>query len=1022
MFRSCLLVVFLLNTLRICGQHSAGTTAVYSQNQFSFEHFSQERGLSQGTVYAIASYDGYMWFGTQDGLNRFDGHNFKTFRARRGTEHTLNNSWIQALLADSKGRLWVGTVGGLCLYDAERENFQKVRIVLKTDHLIDSVSIEELIEDKQGNIWVVTDEHGLFRINIENQKIHSFLSGNNKIYGSCIARDGVLWVSTYDEIYYYNPKKDILEPMNIKKRLKRYLPKNALFQSILIDSQGDLWIGTYQEGVFRIKQPFQDDEISHYVKGNTSANITSNEIRDFMEDRDGRIWMGTKGGGVSIFDNVSKAFIHITGTDTQSNRLGEDHVMCLFQDRQGIIWAGLSNTGVDKYDPAKHFFGHIGQETDNLRSSSVYSIYERESNLYIGTESNLTVYSMKDRRFNKNLEQSFSGISFEAYSMSEDTSKNLWIATTDKGLYRFGREKGDVTSLNNIENDRMQYFLYAVKALKGIPEVWVGGHRGLERFDLNGNKLKGWRDIPSMEAVSDYTVRLLYEDSRRNVWIGTLGHGLLHYGHQDKRVATFDKKNGLLCENIRSVLEDGSTLWIGTDCGLFELDLKQSHVRKNYSENTAPPFQLPNDVIYGILKDDSGYLWLSSNRGLARFSPKSGVVKTYDVSDGLHSNEFNTNCAYKHTDGTMYFGSVDGITYFNPKDLKSNTFVPPVKITSIMVMDSVYPPNLKEITLPYDQNFINLEYVALNFSNSTKNQYKYRMTGIDEKWIHARSKREANYTNLPWGEFTFRVIGSNDDGLWNKTGASVKITILPPWWGTWWFRTLLVLLFAAGIYGLFRYRFAQQLRQREAEIRASLMAQEAERQRFSRELHDGIGANLSLLKMYLSSFGEADIPMAELKERSEKLLAGSVDEIRRLIHDMHPRNLREMGLVKAVDDMVGLVNLGNGLKVIFDATNVPEHLPEQLEINLFRIVQELLQNAMKHSGASSVWLNFVCGREGLFLSYKDNGVGFDTSIAPAGNGLLNIKNRVMLLKGEMRSKSSAGQGTAIEIDFEYITL
>jgi signal transduction histidine kinase len=309
-----------------------------------------------------------------------------------------------------------------------------------------------------------------------------------------------------------------------------------------------------------------------------------------------------------------------------------------------------------------------------------------------------------------------------------------------------------------------------------------------------------------------------------------------------------------------------------------------------------------------------------------------------------------------------------------------------------------------------------IRQLTLDFSNPARNQYQYKLEGIDKKWVDAGNKRTANYTNLPPGDYTFRVIGSNNDGIWNKEGISLKVTILPPWWGTWWFRALLILLFAGGIYGLFRYRLMQQLRQREAEIRASLMAQEAERQRFSRELHDGIGANLSLLKMYLSSFGEADMPMAELKERSEKLLAGSVDEIRRLIYDMDPRNLKKMGLVKAVDDMVGLVNLGNGLRVHFNAAHVPAHLPEPMEINLFRIVQELLQNAMKHSQAGNVWLYLdYHSNDKMVLTYRDNGKGFDATADNTGNGLLNIQNRVTLLKGEIHTASQEHKGVSVEI-------
>ncbi|CAG5015895.1 hypothetical protein DYBT9275_05437 [Dyadobacter sp. CECT 9275] len=775
-----------------------------------------------------------------------------------------------------------------------------------------------------------------------------------------------------------------------------------------------MWVGTYQEGVFRIEKSPTGYRISHYVKGNTRFDISSNEIRDFMEDREGRIWMGTKGGGISLFKYSSSTFTHIQGTDARRDGLSENHVMDLFQDQQGIIWIGLSYSGIDKYDPARNIFRTIRKDHDMSQNGSIFTIYGKQDQLYLGTTDRLMVYSTTNHQFESDLGGPSSRKHFEVYNISEDSDGNLWIVTTDQGLYRYNERQGFVSFSNSKENDRRQYFLYAVKALRSAPETWIGGHRGLERFDLRTLKWKDWQDMPPMKAVANRPVRMIHEDSRQNVWLGTLGYGLLRYDPASQQLLTFDKKNGLFCENIRSILEVGTALWIGTDCGLFQLDLKQLKVIRQYTEATPAPFNLPNDVVYGILNDTEGNLWLSSNKGLAKFSQQRGVVKTYDVTDGLQSNEFNTNCIYKHANGTMYFGGVNGVSYFNPGALRANTFIPPVKMTGITISDSVYPPHLKEIVLPHHQNFIDFEFVALNFSNVKKNQYRYKMQGIDPKWVQAGDRRTASYTNLPPGSYVFKVIGSNNDGVWNNIGTTVNITILPPWWATWWARSLLMLLLASGIYGLFRYRLVQQPRQREAEIRASLMAQEAERSRFSRELHDGIGANLSLLKMYIAAFGDTDIPLSDLKDRSEKLLAGSVDEIRRLIHDMQPRNLKELGLVKAVEDMVSLINMGNGLSVFFTSSNMPEKLPEQLEINLFRIVQELLQNAIKHSGARNVWLQFRFENETLIITYRDNGIGFDTSAPPEGNGLLNIRNRVMLLKGEMTSKSGP-QGTEFHL-------
>lgn len=342
--------------------------------------------------------------------------------------------------------------------------------------------------------------------------------------------------------------------------------------------------------------------------------------------------------------------------------------------------------------------------------------------------------------------------------------------------------------------------------------------------------------------------------------------------------------------------------------------------------------------------------------------------------------------------------------------------MPPIKITKIIAMDSLISPLNKDIILPYNQNFLEFEFVALSFSNSQKNQFQYIMEGVDQRWVHAGRKHNANYTNLPPGDYIFKVIGCNSDGVWNKEGTSVKITIQPPWWGTKWFRLLLIFLLIGGGYGMFRYRLEQQLRLREAEIKASLMALETERQRFSRELHDGVGANLSLLKMYLSLFSNKEILMTDLKERSEKLLEGSIDEIRRLIYDMHPRNLKELGLTKSLHEIVKIINSGNDMQVSLQAQHIPDLLSDILEINLFRIVQELLHNAIKHSEAKNAWLNLEYNMALLTFTYLDDGRGFDISKSNQGHGLLNIRNRVSLLKGKITLSSSESQGTRVKIE------
>ena len=275
----------------------------------------------------------------------------------------------------------------------------------------------------------------------------------------------------------------------------------------------------------------------------------------------------------------------------------------------------------------------------------------------------------------------------------------------------------------------------------------------------------------------------------------------------------------------------------------------------------------------------------------------------------------------------------------------------------------------------------------------------------------------ANYTKLPPGDYVFRVKGSNDDGIWNEQGASIAIVITPPFWATWWFRLMLLAGLVAGLYGGYRYRIMQLKNQQASELAVSVRTQELERQRFSKELHDGVGANLAALKMYLSMLGSPTVSVDELKTRSMAILKSSMDDIRSIIHDMHPRSLSEEGLVQTIADMVAIMNESHHLTVLFEPQNVPQKLPEVLEINLFRVVQELLQNAVKHADASSVRLQFRYENDVLRLSYRDDGRGFTPPPAgqSSGNGLVNIGQRVALMKGTYTLQSAKNQGTTIEI-------
>ena len=1019
----CWLAFALLEHSQLSAKPDQQPEPAQQDENLSFDHYGQEKGLSQGTINAIVRYDGFMWFATQDGLNRFDGYGFRVYR--RSKTQALNSNLVQTLLVDSHNRLWLGTGAGLHLYDRTNGHINHFSTLFGIQHAIDTLPINQLTEDRQGCIWIQTVAKGLFCFDPVRKKIRAFFPNEKTIHSCRVAPDGQLWVATFNELYRYNAQRAVFQPVYIHKRLTT----NSLFQTIQFDQRGNLWIGTADDGAFRIEQPASNQgTVTHFTEGHTAGHLSSHDVQTFMCDREGRVWIGTRTGGISIYHPQTGTFTYVRHASTNPRSLRENFAGLLYQDQQGIIWVGNTSQGIDKYDPHQLPFGLIQQRPDDpahgLPDNMIFRLFGLDDQLYIGTETGgfarYTIPTKTLMSFPENEAQSASAMHNEVRVISADSDRNLWFANW-RELTQYDPRQGTV-HVYPMAGPHKQKYAYAAHILPGpsgrSAEVWVAGDGGLTRFDLQTRQWKTWQDIPALIPVSACHVRLVYQSTSDLIWFGTLGNGLIRYDRRTQQTKSFTVANGLSCPNIRSLLQIGSILWIGTDCGLFSLDLARSVITGHFTSQQGPPAsRLPNDVIYGILNDNHGDLWFSSNKGLTHFSPSKGVINNYDLSDGLQSNEFNTNVCYKYSDGTLFFGGVNGVTYFNPGHLQTNTFVPPVRITALTVLDSVYNPNLTHLTLQPDQNFITVEFAALNFSSSQKNLYQYKLEGIDPNWVNAQYRRTANYTKLPPGEYVFRVKGSNNDRVWNEQGASLHIVIEPPFWATGWFRLGLLILLIGTLYGMYRYRIADLKNRQKQELAVAIHTQELERQRVSKELHDGVGTNLAVLKMYLNSLGSANTTVDELKARSLAVLKSSIDEIRSIIHDMHPRSLAELGLEKTVLNMVTLINETHPLTVTFEAVNVPQKLPRSIEINLFRVIQELLQNTVKHANATEVWLQLSQDASTLLLTYRDNGRGFDPALMhrTTGNGLVNIKQRIDLLKGNYALTSVENKGTDVSI-------
>ncbi len=751
------------------------------QPTLRFEHYNQTEGLSQGTGYATAQYENYLWFGTQDGLNRYDGYVFKVYRANKNSK--LFNSFVPALLTDSRNRLWIGTGNGINLYDPKEDNFISFNeaFAIKNPFEI-GISIKKMFEDNHGNIWIISDNNGIVCFDPRLKTIKKHLPNESNVMSCIEDSEGNIWVNTSTKIFKLtNLTKDFEEvPIPYLASKKHYT-----LITMLIDKKQQLWLGTYAEGLCLfsiIKNKLVFKEQFKAGKGLLSSDITC-----MLQSSNRKLWVGTRTGGLSQYQETQNKFIHNTNSRNNPQSLADNHIWSLFEDQQQILWIGLSNRGYDKYDRHKFRFELLRKNHDDPSNSipdnMIFRILGHKEHVFIGTYSGINILNTASNSI-KPLFTDRTTISNDYFNevrtMSLDKDQNLWMMNW-QGILKYKWLSARRT--NYYLDVDPSIYLYSSLYRKAQNQVWVGGANGLNIFDISLKQPKDITKTILAKTLTDKQIRVIHTDTNENIWVGTLGFGVYIYHPKTKKTYHFNSQ--MVCENIRSFLEDEDTIWVGSDCGLYKIDKKNMLVKKYYNK-------FPNNVIYSILQDNDGYLWIGTNAGLSKFSIQKEIVEvTYDENDGLQNNEFNTDCAYKSPDGTMYFGGVNGVTYFKPENITSNKFVSPIKITKIKVLDSLYNENVAELSLKHFQNFLEFQFVGFNYSNTPKNTYRYKLEGIDPTWVNSGRKNSANYTNLPPGKYVFKVKGSNNDGLENPAEAILTVVINPAYYQTWWFRVLL---------------------------------------------------------------------------------------------------------------------------------------------------------------------------------------------------------------------------------------
>ena len=838
--------------------------------QLAFAPISIEQGLSQSIVYAILQdQKGFLWFGTEDGLNKYDGYNFTILRHDPREPNSLSYNEVRAMHESRQGRdgvLWLGTFfGGLNKYDPATERFTNYRNVSGDVKSLSHNNVRAIYEDQFGNLWIGTDE-GLNKFDRVTETFTRYqeaadhpngLSGSviNAIYED---RSRVLWIGTNAGLNALalgnNGALPTFKHYRYDPADRRSLSNDAV-TAICEDRTGTLWIGT-QNGLNQLIRAAEEKSSPVFIRYQHDArnpnSLSHDDIRALWEDRAGTLWIGTNGGGLNLLERERKTFTRFQNDPRDPASLSYNQIHAICEDRSGIIWLGTYGGGVTKALNRQKPFALYRPEPDNANSlpqEIVWAFHEDESGaLWIGTHGggltrfdrtkNLYTHYQHDPHQPTSLSHNIVRLIYPARS----APNVLWIGTNGGGLNRFDLNTGKFTRYLHDFNDPASL---SHSELRSIYEdlsgtLWIGTNGGgLNKLVASADKEASpkfirYRHSPSNPAgLSNDFVRAIYEDPReagKVLWIATQGGGLNRFDRGTERFTHYraeaGKPNSLNNDYILCLHADqAGVLWLGTwGGGLNKFDREQG-VLAHYTMREG----LPNNEIYGILEDHEGNFWISTNGGLSRFNPRTEVFKNYSAEDGLQSNEFNGGAFYKSKSGEMFFGGIHGFNAFYPQTIKDNPHVPPVAITGFFKFNKEVrlEPSLmaaEQLKLSYKDYVFSFEFAALDFTAPMKNQYAYKMEGLDQDWIYTDAKKRfATYTKLAPGAYTFRVKGSNNDGLWNESGTSLTVLIHPPVWKTEWFQALAALSAMGLIY--FGYRQRVKHVRMKAELAAAHEAQ-----------------------------------------------------------------------------------------------------------------------------------------------------------------------------------------------------
>ncbi len=1022
------------------------TAQLFPENEIKFEHKLPGKNQSENSITCfLQDRQGFLWVGTKGGLFQYDGYDFTLFKMEPKNDSTLSHSNIRCLIEYSQDELLlIGTdKGGLNIYNKRTGKFSCFLHDENDPNSIGSNTVFDMLEDENGKIWIATIGGGLNEFDMDRKIFTKYVideKSPEQFRNNCMkclyldSTNGLLVGTRFSGVFHFD--RDSKKFIPISDSGNKVVLENIW--SMAKDHADNLWVGTEKNGIYRIRKEEQNNyEFENF--GVAHGFFNRSVIKVFCDSK-GSIWAGVWAGGLYKYDHTNNHFKRYKEDRENPLTIRGNHVLSIFEDNAGTLWIGTHARGINMIQSQKwKFYPHRFNEVHNynLIENEVRSILCQDNFhiLWLGTSQGLIKLNTQNGDYNHyhtmpDIEQGILHNAVNAICTGRHPN-TLWIGTPI-GLTQMDTRNNTFKHYRSSEMDSSGPLNINIHKILQDKNgfLWIGTSRiGLIRFDPVKKEFRKYgKNLKDTSIVMPWVIRTMLENGNGKLYLGT-SNGINIFDKQSEQFEVFsknDRLNTLLKTDITTIHRDSrNMLWIGTyDYGLIKYD----ELAGTFTYFTEKDGLGSNDIC-GIMEDRKGILYISTNNGITNFDSSNEEFRNFWVEDGLHGTEFRENAYAKTKGGKMFFGGISGFTSLVPDEMGTNEFIPPVYITNFEILHSEFHPieniSYTSVEMNHQLNSFSISFVALNYINSQKNQYLFQLEGYDRDWQEAGLFREITYKNVEPGKYTFRVIGSNNDSIWNKQGDTLFITIKPPFWKLLIFKIFIVILVTGIVTILIRRRFI--LIKRESDIRrrfshALIKNQEFERKRIAAELHDSLGQDLLVIKNRtrlimrkekkdVSAFGELD--------QISNVADDAIKNIRHISYNLHPYHLEKIGLTDSLKAMIDKINEASNVVFEYEIENIDHTLPKDQEINCYRVLQELLNNIIKHSDAMTAWVKIIRLNKRIVIYVKDDGIGFDYGKVKSelrGFGLSGVKERIDILKGKLEIETEINKGTNVVIE------